>query len=268
MPLLKILQESLKLLYREPKIFVPRLITTALYTAVIIYIAGITSQIAEATGYFQGDAASIDPAVVRALLGDLVIVLVSLLFLLLLDLISYAMYPALIREHSAGRPISLHGSLKEALGAWKILAVLGVMIILFALAGSIFILPFQFIALKTGEVSFYLFAAFIVMVAALVLLILLFFVIPVGVIEKKGVLDAFRHGFALSFRHKKDLFAINLFFLILSTVTFALMVLAETQYQGLAALSSIILFILVRVIQAVIYTYICVVNPYFYIQVR
>lgn len=268
MPLLKILQESLKLLYREPKIFVPRLITTALYTAVMVYAAGVTSQIAEATGYFQGDAASIDPAVVRALLGDLVAVLVSLLFLLLVDLVSYAMYPALIRDHSAGRPISLLGSLKEALGAWRILAVLGVVVVLFALAGSVFMALFQFMALETGELSFYLFAAFIVLAAALVLLVLLFFVVPVGVLEKKGVLDAFRHGFALSVRHKKDLFAINLFFLILTTVTFALMVLAETQYQGLVAYSSIILFIFVRVVQAVIYTYICVVNPYFYIKVR
>jgi len=122
--------------------------------------------------------------------------------------------------------------------------------------------------IRTGNVSFYLFAALVMLAAALSLLVILFFVVPVGVVEKKGVVDAFRHGFSLSMRHKKDLFAINVFFLILTSATFAILVVAESQGYGMMEASSIALFVLVRVVQAVMYTYISVVNPYFYIAVR
>ena len=59
---------------------------------------------------------------------------------------------------------------------------------------------------------------------------------------------------------------INLVFLALAAVTLAVSLLSE--FTGLIALAALIVFLAVRLIQAVIYTYLCVVNPIAYFKIR
>lgn len=258
------LKESLHLLYREPKIFIPRFITTALYTVALLYLAKITVELTKLMGYPQGYEVTPDPEILQVFLSNMVLLLIALLFLLVIDLISYAMYPGIIRDYYAKKPISLIKSLKEALSIWKTLMVLGIFTITFTVILSIF----EFLAKETGNMLVYLFSIPLMLIAVLVFLILLFFIVPVAVIEKKGVIATFQHGFRLSLEHKSDLFAINIFFLALTITTLILVTVTEIGFQGIIASSAVLLFILTRVIQAVVYTYISVVNPYFYMKIK
>ncbi|MBN2250546.1 MAG: hypothetical protein JW724_00545 [Candidatus Altiarchaeota archaeon] len=269
MKIKSVLKESFDLLYKEPKLFVPRLVTTALYTIVMIYMAKMSSYMVGAFGGVpESEISLIDPGIPASFLADLVTLILLLVLLLLVDLVSYAMYPPLIRDHHSKKPLRLVNSFKDALAAWKTLFTLFFLIIFFAFAGGIFVSFSQLISLFTGAYLIYVSSILIMLVGSLILMVALFFVVPVAVIERKGLMETFNEGFRLSFRHKKDLFALNVFFMALTFTTFLLMMLSEMNYSGIVAASSILLFVLARSFQAVIYTYISVVNPYFYMKIR
>ncbi len=263
MTLKGILQESLRLLYKEPKIFIPRFVTTGLYTVVIIYLAKVSSQITEGLDYPGHKAASVDPLVLSSIFQNILPLMLFLAFIALIDFVSYGMYPALVRDYYEKKPPSLGRSLKEALGAWKVILMFGAIT---AFTAALMVLPLNLAS--GGEIIPYALLSVVGFAVAFIVIVLLFFVVPYAVIEKKGVVEAFRRGTRLSFEHRKDVFSINLVLISLSLVTFALMTLTEMTGQGVIAATSIILFIIIRTVQAVVYTYISVVNPYFYMRIK
>lgn len=267
MTIIHVLRESFHLLYKEPKVFIPRLITTIVYTLYLLYLAKITADITKILGYYPGyEVTPVNPEILIPFLDDIIFLLIFLFFLLALDLVSYAMYPGIIKDHYSKKNISLIKSLKEAFSIWKILLILGILITIFAVISSIFIFIFEFLTRETGNILFYLSSIFLVLITTLILLVLLFFVVPISVIEKKNLIETFQEGFKLSLKHKSELFAVNTLFLVLTIITFILVAATQIGFQGITVISAIILFILTRVIQAIVYTYICVVNPYFYVH--
>jgi len=150
------------------------------------------------------------------------------------------------------------------MGSWLILIFLGISISVMAI---FIIIPFAiFMTLVWENLYLMLPLLFIVLAIILVFAMLVFFVIPVAVIEKKGFIQTFRESFKLSLKHKWDVLRINLVFLFLTLLTLAIGMLSG--FQGSAGYLAILLFALVRFIQATIYTYISVINPYFYVKVR
>jgi hypothetical protein len=263
----QILKESFVLLRKEPKLFIPRFITTALYSVVLLYTAQLTAQMAEATGLYSGVSATPDPEVITSLLGGAFILLFSVIILLLVDLFSYAMYPILIRDYYKGAKTNLAKSFKEAFGAWKMILVLWVLIMIFSTFLGLLLTVFQTLTIETGDSIYYLMALGAVLLAVLFLLIALFFVMPSAAIEKKGIIHTFREGFNLSMKYKTDVIVINIFFIALTLLTLGIITYSEIKFsEGLAIMAGLI-FILTRIFEAVIYTYISVVNPYFYMKV-
>jgi hypothetical protein len=263
MALLSILKNSLKLLYKEPKIFVPRFITTALYSLSIIYLAGVVSEILKVWDP-SGNSVP-DRRIIMSFMENLIPLIVSMLFLYFVDLFSYAMYPAIVKDHYEKKPISLRRATKEALGAWKILIVF--IVVATALMG-IFALLVSLLRLQKIDIISYLVVALLILVALVVSSLLLFFVLPVAVVEKRGVRESFSRGIKLSIKYKKEVLQINIIFLVLIGITYVLMIFTELKYSGILAALSILLFLTVRVFEAIIYTYISVVNPYFYMHIR
>jgi hypothetical protein len=263
MTLTGILKESFKLLYKEPKIFLPRFVTTGLYTIVIIYLAKVSSQITAGLDYPGHAAAQVDPQVLSSIFRDILPLMLFLAFIASIDFVSYGMYPALVRDFYEKKPVSLKKSLKEALGAWKVILLFGAVT---AFTAGLIVLPLQIASAQ--DVLLYALLSLGGFGIAFIVIVLLFFVVPYAVIEKKGVAEAFRRGIGLSIRHRKDVFSINVVLITISLGTFALMTFTEMTGQGAIAAASIILFIIIRAVQALVYTYISVVNPYFYMQIK
>ena len=267
MSLLGVFTGSFQMLRKEPKLFLPRLITTALYTGVMIYLSTLAARVVSASNS-PGPA---DPTIAFSLFSDMGVLAVFLVFLMAIDLLSYAMYPALVRDHQAGGKIQLMSSIKEALGAWKILLALGFMIVLIAVAAGMIILPveifFPQLINEYGITGLVVLAA-IASIIALVPMMLLFFVVPIGVLEKKGAIASFAGSVRLGMKHGKDLFTINLFLLLITVAVYAFMTYADVYAQGAAAFYSMLVFVAVRLVQAVVYTYISVINPYVYMKIR
>jgi len=266
MKITEILVESLKLMKKEPKLFIPRFITTALYSVVLLYTAKLTAEMVNATG-FPGAAAAPDPQVISSLLGGFFILIFSVMMLLFIDLFSYAMYPILIRDYYHGAKTNLVKSFKEAFGAWKMILVLWVLIVLFSTILGMILVVFQTLTEQTGDNIYYLMAVGLILLAVLFLLIGLFFVMPAAAIEKKGIIQTFKEGFNLSMKYKTDVIVINIFFIALTLLTLGIITYSEMKFSEDMALLAGLIFILTRIFEAVVYTYISVVNPYFYMKV-
>lgn len=244
-----ILKESLKLLIKKPKVFIPRLVTTLLYSFYILLLGKILIDLSS--------------GITSALWNDILSLIPFIVLLPPIDLITYAMYPSMVHDYQSGREISLLNSFKKAIRAWRvILALLILLTVLFVT--FLFIMSLFSIALITTKNVLFLFLTiFIILALIIISAILLFFVVPIAVIENKGVIDSFRESFQLGLRHKGNLFRVNLFFMALMLITF--LIVMVTNFQGILAYYAILLFVITRFLQALIYTYICIINPYFYI---
>lgn len=264
MSVLQILAESLKLLKKEPKLFIPRFITTTLYSFILLYTAKITADTIKITDVNT----TLNPEEATSILNNLLLLLTALLILLLVDLLSYAMYPAMVKDHFQGNKVNLIKSLKEGLSAWKIILVLWITIIIFSALLGLIVFTFKALSMTTGEKIFDYLSTTLVLLSTLTLLVLLFFVMPIAVVEKKGVINSFTEGFTLSMKHKKDVLTTNIFFMALTLTTMALITISQINYSQQLMLLALTAFILTRMLEAVIYTYISVVNPYFYMKVR
>ena len=260
MELIEVLKDSLKLLRERPRAFIPKFVTTALYTISILVLMWITLEMNKVA---IGLEVANRTAMIQ-LMGYALLTLMSLLFIYCIDLLTYAMYPSIVRDHHENRGINLKRALREALGSWLILIVLGLSI---SATAFLVIIPFAvFMVFVQENVYLLLLLLSIVLVIILVFAVLVFFVIPVAVIEKKGLRQTFRDSFRLSMKHRRDVLGINLVFLSLTLLTLALGLLSD--FQGPEGYLAILLFIIVRLVQAMIYTYISVINPYFYVKVR
>ena len=266
MKISEILRESFVLLRKEPKIFIPRLITTALYSFVLLYTAQLTTEMAKSAGYYPGNPTP-DPAALASLMGGVFILLVSVIFLLIVDLFSYAMYPVMVRDYHKEGKIDLRKSFNEAFSAWKTILALWLLIMLFSLGLGVILSVFEVLTLQSGNSIYYVASLLVILSLVILLLIALFFIMPVAVVEKRGLIDTFKQGFKMSMKNKGDVFFINVFFLVLTAVTLGIISLSQIYFSEGVAIIAGILFILTRVFEAVIYTYISVVNPYFYMKV-
>ncbi len=254
------LKDSLNLLRTKPEIFIPKFVTTTLYTGCILVLMRITLKMNEiATGFVFAEKTGIIQLLVYTLL-----LLISLVFIYLIDLLTYAMYPSIVSDYYNNKPVSLRKALREALGSWPVLMVFGLLISLMVM---FVIIPFAMFMTLTRESPYIQISLFLlVLTIILVFAVLVFFVIPVAVIEKKEFTQTFRESFSLSLKHRWDILRINLVFLFLTVLTVGIGLLSGLR--GFRGYLAVVIFVMVRLIQAVVYTYISVVNPYLFIKIK
>ena len=101
----KILAESAKLMAESPKAFVPRIVTTAVYSVIEIAIAVL---LADSLTSF-GDPQAMNRVFFRALF-----LLAVMPFVYLGDLFTYAMYPAMVADLKRTGRISLMAAMGRA----------------------------------------------------------------------------------------------------------------------------------------------------------
>lgn len=271
MSLLAVLKESLRLLRSEPKIYLPRIITTLVYTAFILYAAKLSLRVAGAISTIMGEAeargAAPDfAALLRQFAGPLSVFLAFFLVAYALDIISYGMYARIVSDYHAGKPVGLIDALRAAAARWRVLVSLAFVLLLSI--GGVFGLYFLLEAslLATGSALLSLLSLLVLIIGIVVLAIIFFFSIPVAMLEEKRVLNAIAASARLGFRHRGLVVKINLFFagLILATLLVAM----YTDFTGKTGIFAVAAFIAGRLIQTVIYTYMNVVNPELYIHIK
>lgn len=252
----KILIESLQLLRSRPKAFIPRILTTAVYSFYTLYLMGVTASLSSADSF----------RILSDILPRMGLVFASLPLLYFMDILSYAMYPRIVADYREGREISLTAAFMESLKAWRIVLVLGAIIfgmlvvVVCAVAASVVLMYY------TGSVIFVAAAAALVLALLLFFAVAVFFVVPAAVLDGRGVVDSFAESARLGFRYKGGIIKLNLVFVFL-VVSTMLMVWAA-QGDALLSAASVLVFVALRLVEAVVYTYLSVTNPYAYMQVR
>jgi hypothetical protein len=251
-----ILTDSLKLLVAKPKVFIPRIITTFLYSVFTLYSMGLTIDMLD----------NPQQSLTAPYMGRVAVLFAAMPLLYFIDVLSYAMYPKIVADHQAGREIDLGSALKDGLRVWKVVLALVIILIGF--------LVFVVITTVTSYVLYLLSGSHIAIIASFILIvalvlffsIVMFFVVPVAVLEGRGVRASFRESFNIGLKNKVGLFRLNIVFLLLVVITLAMSYLEEANTLTSATL--IILFILIRLAGAVVYTYLSVTNPMAYLRVR
>jgi hypothetical protein len=92
-----------------------------------------------------------------------------------------------------------------------------------------------------------------------------FFAVPVAITKKCGVKEAVSHSIDLGIRNKGPVLKTNFFFVILILLT--LLVAIYTGFKGKIGAFAVFAFIIGRLFQSIVYTYISIVNPTVYLYV-
>ena len=257
MDVLNALRGSLLLLKTTPKVFVPRLLTTALYTVYALYSMNLAADI-----YLHQS----DPAYLSQNSGRVLLLFASVIVLYLIDIVSYAMYPKIVEDHSKGSEISLIKALSNALAAWPALLLLAsiLLVILFIVATATAV--FEVMYLASGSWVYPLISLLFAICLLLAFAVLMFFFVPVAVTERMGVLKSLKKSFEMGMSYKKELFEVNILFAILMIATMILI--GVFEFQGETPYLAMTAFIIFRLLQAIIYTYISVSNPYIYVALK
>lgn len=252
MDVLKILSESLNLLKKSPKVFIPRFFTTAAYSIYTLLLASLSASIVSGTK---------DPS---AVLPFALASFAALPLLYFLDIVTYAMYPQMVSDLDGGRNPSIRKSLSEALKSIKTVLALTFVIMAFAFFSTALVLPMLLWA-RYSQTPYLEFLAYgIFFILALVFSVFVFFVVPSSVLDKEGVLKSFKNSARLGLKYKKELVEINLSFSLLAFASIFLVF--KVNLEGSPTLMPVLFYILIRLLQAVVYTYLCIANPVAYIR--
>lgn len=263
MDLFGVMRESLRLLLREPKMFLPNLTVAVFYALFELLLLKMSIDL------FGG---SLTQENIRAIAGSNMSILLGIIafypLLAAMDLISYAMYPSMVSDHYHGRDISLGRAMGSALKAWRIWISVGLVIAAFVVLMTPVVSVFFILHYMTGNPIYFALGTAVFLLAVITLLLAIFFVMPIGVIEKERTLESFRKSYALSRQNKKEV-------TVLVLLSFAIMAVAflvgsndaVSSNRGLTLLAAAA-FIAIKMLQSTMYTYVSVINPYLYLNIR
>ncbi len=270
MNLFSVLIESLYLLKEEPKIYLPRIFTTALYSIFILYMARILVVITRGVGKEISKAGNIEGVTATGFITgahkELLFFLVFFLFVYAIDISTYAMYPRIVLDYRTEKKVSLQRALKEALKRFRTLFLIAIFILLFIgvtaslyfFSGALFI--------KTLNPLYGAIALLTLLAAFVVFALIFFFSVPVAMIENKDLGDVLKRSYILGRQNTGLVLKTNLIFSGLILVTLGVAV--YTDFRGGIGIFAILIFLLGRFFQALVYTYISVVNPAVYLELE
>jgi len=271
MKLRTVLSETFTLLRDEPKIYLPRIVTTFIYTVFILYTARLSLKITNIVTLAQTRAGELGTTpdlslVFSELSGPLMIFTVLFLISYITDILSYGMYVRIVRDYHEKKPIKIIGALIDALRKWKTLFGLSIVIlvcmagvfVVYALLGSKFLI--------TQSAIYPVLALMVLLLGLIGFALVFFFAIPVVIAEDKSTFKAISRSTKLGFKNRGIVIKTNLIFAVLIIVT--LLVAMATDFKGKIGILAIAVFIVARLFQAFVYTYISVVNPavYFHLE--
>ncbi|MEK6942352.1 MAG: hypothetical protein AABW85_05840, partial [archaeon] len=203
-----ILSDSFNLLAREPKLFLPKIFVSFLYSIPVIFLPAL------AVASFAAPSPE--------LLGSLVFWLVFTFAALIVDSVVSAMYPFLVKDFFEKKQVSLRAALDCSLKKSFLVVPTALLVeLLFVAFVVVLSFPMVFFILTNNVVGEL--AVVLVALAAIFLFAVFFFLIyPVMSLEKNGVVSSIKRSFFLS---RKNFFGASkaaAFSFVLSISSFAL----------------------------------------------
>ncbi len=271
MNLIVIFKRSLYLLKEEPKVFMPRIFTTILSTIFILYFVKLGLKVGLAINQATEIAKNADtPAnivgVVSQFSGELSAFAWFSLFVYAMDILSYGMYVKIASDFHMKKPISLIRALGGAVNKAKVLSIIGIVAAIFA---AIFIGIYLFLGslyLSTHSPLFLIAGLAMIFFALATFAFVFFFAVPIAMVENNGAKRAILKSASLGLKYKWPILRTNILFI--GMVLIAMAVAVATEFHGVMALGAVIIFIFGRLIQALIYTYLSIVNPFLYLTIE
>jgi hypothetical protein len=265
MALLSVMRESLELLFKEPKMFLPNMTVAVFYAVFELILLKFSIDL-------FGNPGALSQEEVRTMMSSNIMLLLAIFafypLLAALDLISYAMYPSMVSDHYNGKNISLGRAVSSALKAWRIWVTIGLSIVIFLVCITPIVSAFYVLYYMTQN-YFYLILGMLIFFSAIVLLMLsLFFVMPIGIIDKEETLESFKKSYRLGRKNKREV--ISIVFLSFAVMGIAFVVGSNqdiSSNRGLTALA-VLAFMLIKMLQSTMYTYVSVINPNFYLHIK
>ena len=271
MELIAVFKKSLDLMKKEPKVFVPRILTTFLYTFFVIYAASISLKISLVINREVEIARSrsMEPDIGGALspfTDDILLFAAFFLFIYVVDILTYGMYVRIASDYHAKRPISLIRALKDAVSRAGALMLIGILATIFVGFFVVLYLIFGSWYISTQNPLFLVAALGVMLLAIVMFALVFFFAVPIAMVEKRGTKSAVLKSASLGMRHRWPVIQVN--FLFVGMVLVAMVIVMLTEVHGYVAMSAIVLFITARLFQAIVYTYISIVNPSLYLSIE
>ncbi len=257
MDLINVFRESFIILRKEPKLFIPKLILAFLYGIGMIIIASLALETILPLALQQFDLET-----ARAMVEKLPLVMVLffyLIALLVVDVLVNAMYPLMVSDFKQGKKISFRRALGVA--ATKFTTVFPAVFITeiliavpFALVSTFFILSGNMAALIGAVLAFF--------ALSFVLIVLFYVIYPFSVLnEKKSFIEALTGSFKIGRKNIKELSIPSTVPYFLSLVNFVVAFKANDP-------TFLIVFVVLRFLIAMLYTYHMILNPNVYLALE
>jgi hypothetical protein len=248
MVLFKIFFDSLVLLKKQPKIFLPKIIMAFLAGALMILTANLTVLFLQEVSAGYPDTM---PVFFEALF---LLILVFIVFFV--DVFVNAMYPCIVRDFLEKKRVSLLQAMLSVKGKffWVFLSIVipeTLLALPLALISVVLFFTNNFFALVLFAVGFLIF--YLVLAAAF------YFVYPLLVLKEVFFFRALSESVKLSRRKISKILLVSLLPFSISILTFALAFLVKEP-------SFLLLFVLLRFLMALMQTYHMVLNPTIFLK--
>ncbi|MBU0635502.1 hypothetical protein KKE06_00580 [Candidatus Micrarchaeota archaeon] len=240
--------EAFRLVLKEPKLFLPKLVISIVYGFVMLEIAQAVLQ-ASTLVSSQVTQAMIQEATI--VLGITIGLLIVTIIAMIVDIWISSWYPILVSNYHSKKSLSFKRAARESWKRFSVVlpALLGIelviaLILAFVLDMTLFLLPAVFFipVLIIGFVIIFL------------VLLAVYPLLSVGVLEKKSIRETFFRSFSLSKKNWKIFSLASILPFSISLVNVGLAFLAEIA-------AFLVLFWVFRILLAFIVTYNIVVNP-------
>ncbi|MFH1895011.1 MAG: hypothetical protein ABIJ74_00295 [archaeon] len=255
----EILKNSFIVLKKEPKLFVPKIFLALLWGGLLLYSVDLLKRIQEINSVVVLEEKAF-------LLNEILPASVALLFFSFLffvfDSVINSAYPLMVQKYLSKQPFSVFASVKSVLFDFNKI-VLPVLIAFFA--GILVLFPFtlMFSFFFTEQNTFLLgVTALIILAVTFIVSVMFYFIYPVASIERKGLASVIN----TIKKSRKNFFEASFgtfIAMILSVVSALLVSFSDATELTVLAL---IVFVVLRIITAVLATYSMVLNPLLYFK--
>lgn len=251
----KILVNAFNLIYKNPIIFLPKLLIAFLYSIPMLFLPGL---------FF----ASFNSTSNQFELLILLILLILFIFLIsVLDILFNSMYSFISKDYLNKKKISLMNSFKKALKKFKkVFFSIILTDLIFVLIAFIVSIPLGFF-IVFSSIELIIFFSLIYFLIILILFIAFYLIYPIASLEEFNVINSLKQSVFLAKKNLKKISMISIIAFILSFFSISIPFLIELLIQNNSEIILLVIaFILIRFLTAFISTYYYVLNPVFYLK--
>ena len=249
---------SFHLLKKEPKLFIPKFIIAALYGLIMLLTIDVMLSLTDFTLVQDPMQASL---YATEMLPYVVILFIFSIFALVFDTFINSMYPTMVDDFYKKNKISFKDAVKSAFSrSLTVIPSIFAVLFIFIIVSLPFII-WMSISILSNDIIGIIISATLLLIAEIVTTIIFYLIYPISMLEKKGIWGTLGKSFSLSKANFKDISKASVFQMILSLASLILAAVADRP-------EFLFLFIVSRFLTALIATYIIVLNPVMYMEIK